>query len=66
MKFDAGGKPVKPNGTHLKTENALCPHYYLIFDPDGLMEFSVVYTDRSLNHMSKRFGGVMRDIGRYA
>jgi aspartate aminotransferase-like enzyme len=32
-------------------------------DPDGLLEFSVVYTDRSLNHMSKRFGNVMRDIG---
>ncbi|UFS57199.1 aminotransferase class V-fold PLP-dependent enzyme [Comamonadaceae bacterium M7527] len=32
-------------------------------DPDGLLEFSVVYTDRSLNHMSKRFGDVMRDIG---
>ncbi|MEO6974102.1 MAG: aminotransferase class V-fold PLP-dependent enzyme [Rhodoferax sp.] len=31
-------------------------------DPDGLLEFSVVYTDRSLNHMSKRFAGVMRDI----
>ncbi len=31
-------------------------------DPGGLMEFSVVFTDRSLNHMSARFGGVMRDI----
>ncbi|MBS0318384.1 MAG: alanine--glyoxylate aminotransferase family protein, partial [Proteobacteria bacterium] len=31
-------------------------------DPDGLLEFSVVYTDRALNHMSKRFAGVMRDI----
>ena len=31
-------------------------------DPDGLLEFSVVYTDRSLNHMSKRFQGVMKDI----
>jgi len=31
-------------------------------DPDGLMEFSVVYTDRALNHMSQRFQGVMRDI----
>jgi aspartate aminotransferase-like enzyme len=31
-------------------------------DPDGLLEFSVVYTDRALNHMSKRFGGVMTDI----
>lgn len=31
-------------------------------DPDGLMEFSVVFTDRSLNHMSKTFQGVMNDI----
>lgn len=31
-------------------------------DPDGLLEFSVVFTDRSLNHMSKQFCGVMRDI----
>jgi aspartate aminotransferase-like enzyme len=31
-------------------------------DPDGLLEFSVVYTDRALNHMSKKFQGVMRDI----
>ncbi|GAA3996444.1 aminotransferase class V-fold PLP-dependent enzyme [Comamonas faecalis] len=31
-------------------------------DPDGLLEFSVVYTDRSLNHMSRRFVGVMQDI----
>jgi aspartate aminotransferase-like enzyme len=31
-------------------------------DPDGLLEFSVVFTDRSLNHMSKTFQGVMRDI----
>ena len=33
-------------------------------DPDGLLEFSVVYTDRALNHMSRRFGGVMTDISR--
>lgn len=31
-------------------------------DSDGLLEFSVVYTDRALNHMSKRFIGVMQDI----
>lgn len=31
-------------------------------DPDGLLEYSVVFTDRSLNHMSKVFQGVMRDI----
>ncbi len=33
-------------------------------DPDGLLEFSVVYTDRSLNHMSQRFQGVMKEIAR--
>ena len=36
----------------------LLPH----IDPDGLLEFSVVYTDRALNHMSRRFQGVMTDI----
>src|SRR5690606_28112603 len=36
----------------------LLPHV----DPDGLLEFSVVYAARSHNHMSKRFVGVMQDI----
>ena len=36
----------------------LLPHV----DPDGLLEFSVVFTDRSLNHMSQSFQQVMRDI----
>ncbi|MCI2399309.1 aminotransferase class V-fold PLP-dependent enzyme [Aliiroseovarius subalbicans] len=31
-------------------------------DPDGMLEFSVVFTDRSLNHMSAAFQKVMRDI----
>lgn len=31
-------------------------------DSDGLLEFSVVYTDRSLNHMSESFQTVMKDI----
>ena len=31
-------------------------------DPNGLEEFSVVFTDRSLNHMSANFQQVMRDI----
>ncbi len=31
-------------------------------DPDGLLEYSVVYTDRALNHMSKRFQAAMRDL----
>ena len=31
-------------------------------DPDGLKEFSVVFTDRSLNHMSKKFQLVMNEV----
>lgn len=31
-------------------------------DPDGLLEYSVVYTDRSLNHMSSAFQGAMNEI----
>ena len=37
---------------------SLLPHV----DPDGLLEYSVVFTDRSLNHMSKTFQKVMKDI----
>jgi hypothetical protein len=33
-------------------------------DAEGLLEYSVVYTDRALNHMSARFRGVMTDISR--
>jgi aspartate aminotransferase-like enzyme len=36
----------------------LLPHV----DPDGLLEYSVVYTDRALNHMSMRFQRVMQDV----
>lgn len=35
---------------------------YPDIDPDGLLEYSVVFTDRSLNHMSQSFQGVMTDI----
>ncbi|MBO1520091.1 aminotransferase class V-fold PLP-dependent enzyme [Oceanisphaera pacifica] len=38
--------------------SGLLPHV----DPEGLLEYSVVYTDRALNHMSQRFQQVMRDI----
>ncbi|MDP3977912.1 MAG: aminotransferase class V-fold PLP-dependent enzyme [Pseudomonas sp.] len=37
---------------------------YPDIDPDGLIEYSVVYTDRSLNHMSQTFQQVMNDISR--
>uniref|UniRef100_UPI00396C8E4D aminotransferase class V-fold PLP-dependent enzyme n=1 Tax=Paracoccus sp. TaxID=267 RepID=UPI00396C8E4D len=38
------------------------PHQRPEIDPEGLDEFSVVFTDRSLNHMSQRFQQVMRDL----
>jgi aspartate aminotransferase-like enzyme len=31
-------------------------------DPDGLLEYSVVYTDRSLNHMSSSFQKAINDV----
>jgi aspartate aminotransferase-like enzyme len=37
---------------------------YPDIDPDGLLEYSVVYTDRALNHMSRTFQGVMKEISR--
>ena len=33
-------------------------------DPDGLLEYSVVFSDRSLNHMSASFQAVMMDISK--
>ena len=33
-------------------------------DPDGLLEYSVVFSDRALNHMSRAFQGVMKDVSR--
>jgi aspartate aminotransferase-like enzyme len=39
---------------------SLLPHV----DPDGHLEYSVVFTDRALNHMSQKFQGVMRDLSR--
>ncbi len=38
------------------------PGLHAHIDPEGLEEFSVVFTDRSLNHMSARFQTVMRDV----
>lgn len=38
------------------------PSLFEAVDPGGLLEYSVVYTDRALNHMSLTFQDVMRDI----
>src|SRR5690554_5732071 len=49
-----------PRRREENTMPGLLPHV----DPDGLTEYSVVYTDRALNHMSQRFQRVMNDISR--
>ena len=46
----------------MKRRPARCPPLLDTVDPDGLLEYSVVFTDRSLNHMSAAFQEVMRDI----
>ena len=45
-------------------ENLHMPGLLPNLDPEGLLEYSVVFTDRSLNHMSAAFQGVMNDISR--
>lgn len=46
--------------------DGLRPDGHSVVDPEGLMEFSVVFTDRSLNHMSRKFQQAMRDISAMA
>jgi aspartate aminotransferase-like enzyme len=46
----------------IQTLEANVPGLLPDVDPDGLLEYSVVYTDRAINHMSQAFQGVMRDI----
>lgn len=44
-------KPLKPADIYAKSA-----------DPDGLLEYSVVYTDRAINHMSKTFQATFKDL----
>jgi aspartate aminotransferase-like enzyme len=57
----AGGRGVKEKAKS-GPEDLPMPALLPYVDPDGLQEFSVVFTDRSLNHMSAKFQTVMRDI----
>lgn len=52
--------PVAPTGIRKRSESP--KNRTPSPDPDGLLEYSVVYTNRSLNHMSRKFQQVMRDI----
>jgi len=45
-------------------ESAAMPGLLPDVDPDGLLEYSVVYTDRAVNHMSASFQEAMNDISR--
>jgi aspartate aminotransferase-like enzyme len=58
--FDAASVRNRLN-THRYLEDDMSALYPDI-DPDGLLEYSVVFTDRSLNHMSQSFQGVMTDV----
>jgi aspartate aminotransferase-like enzyme len=58
--FDAASVRNRLN-THRYLEDNMSALYPDI-DPDGLLEYSVVFTDRSLNHMSQSFQEVMTDI----
>ena len=57
------GRPLRIPATPTAKEQEDVPMTALLdtVDPDGLLEYSVVFTDRSLNHMSGAFGQVMRD-----
>src|ERR1044072_1231538 len=57
-------QPGKPRADRIFLAGANVPGLLPNVDPDGLLEYSVVYTDRAVNHMSQRFQGVMRDISR--
>ena len=54
----AKGEKLNPAPHRRRTLSGLVPNV----DPDGLLEYSVVYTDRALNHMSQAFQSVMREI----
>ncbi len=51
-------RSIKRAGMEKQKMTSLLPD----IDPDGLLEYSVVFTDRSLNHMSQSFQAVMREI----
>jgi aspartate aminotransferase-like enzyme len=51
-----------PSALYLQNKEIAMPGLLPQVDPNGLLEFSVVYTDRALNHMSKSFQGVMKEI----
>jgi len=54
----ADSTPSLPESARISHAGPLHPD----LDPGGLMKFSVVFNDRSLNHMSQRFQEVMRDL----
>ena len=63
MKFPARhGAHKNPNDTKGRNHANNIPAPRPEIDADGLLEYSVVYTDRSLNHMSQKFQTALRYI----
>ncbi|MCC2636629.1 MAG: aminotransferase, class [Moraxellaceae bacterium] len=57
-----GASRGRTNTAATVRREALMSTQYPAVDPEGLLEYSVVFTDRALNHMSQAFQQVMRDI----
>ena len=55
--------PVMVRSLFCPTAEFIVPGLLPDVDPQGLLEYSVVFTDRALNHMSAKFQGAVRDIG---
>ena len=60
MTFDDSS--VRNRLNNYRNWRTTCLSLYPDIDPEGLLEYSVVFTDRSLNHMSQSFQGVMTGI----
>jgi aspartate aminotransferase-like enzyme len=59
---NGGRAPEKNRAPERASPGGKMPGLLPNVDPEGLLEYSVVYTDRSLNHMSQSFQSVMNDI----
>jgi aspartate aminotransferase-like enzyme len=57
-----GGNVAHPLSCRFTHQESIVPGLLPNVDPDGLLEYSVVFSDRALNHMSRAFQGVMNDI----
>jgi aspartate aminotransferase-like enzyme len=62
LRFVCRRRPVSFTLAISPAQEHIMPGLLPDVDPDGLLEYSVVFSDRALNHMSRAFQGVMNDI----